>query len=125
MPVRAIRSSTAGRLIVELAQQRSFRVGECQLGRMTDRRLLGIGANLLDQGPKLFEDVVDRLDQPGTVADQAMAAAAGEAVGGPGDGEDLAILFHGVPAVESDPLRGVASTTTTPSDSPEMIRFAG
>jgi hypothetical protein len=34
--------------------------------------------------------------QAGTVADQAMAAPAGQAVGRPGYREDLAILFHGV-----------------------------
>ena len=85
-----------GRLIVEPAQERAFRVGKCQLGRMTNGRLLGIGANLLNERPELFEDVVDRLDQAGTVADQAMAAPARQAVGRPGDGENLAILFHGV-----------------------------
>jgi hypothetical protein len=36
--------------VVEMAQQRSFRVGECQLGRVTDRWFLGIGANFLNQG---------------------------------------------------------------------------
>ncbi len=39
---------------------------------------------------------VDGLDQLGAVADQAMAAAAGQAVHGPGHGEDLAVLLHGV-----------------------------
>ena len=87
----------AGRLIVKLAQERSLRVGECQLGGMTDRRLVGIGADLADQWSELFHDVVDGLDQAGTVADQAMAAPAGETIGWPGNGEDLAILLHGVP----------------------------
>jgi hypothetical protein len=43
-------------MIVQVAQERSFQVGECQLGRMTDRRFLGSGANLLNQGAKLFQN---------------------------------------------------------------------
>jgi hypothetical protein len=49
--------------VVEMAQERSFRVGECQLGRVTDRWFLGIGANLLKQREKLFQDIFDRFDQ--------------------------------------------------------------
>ena len=52
--------------------------------------------NLADQRAKLFEDIVDRLDQPRSVADQAMAAPAGQAVDGAGDGDDLAVLLHRV-----------------------------
>ena len=48
------------------------------------------------RGAEFFEDVVDGLDQPGAVADEAMAAAAGQAVGRTGDGEDLAVLLHRV-----------------------------
>ena len=96
MPVRRDQVVDGGRLIVEPAQQRPLRVGERELGGMTDRGLVGAGADLLHQGAELFEDVVDGLDQPGTVADQAVAAAAGQAVDRPGDGEDLAVLLHGV-----------------------------
>ena len=79
-----------------MAQERSFRVGKGKLGRMTNRRLLGIGANFLNQGSKLFHDVFDGFDKAGTVTDQAMAAPAGQAVGRARDREDFAILFHGV-----------------------------
>jgi len=40
--------------------------------------------------------IVDRLDQAGAVTDQAVAAAAGQAVHRAGYGEDLAVLLHGV-----------------------------
>ena len=63
---------------------------------MPDWRLLGIGANFLNQRSKLFHDVFDGFDQAGTVADQAMAAPAGQAIGRDRDREDFAILFHGV-----------------------------
>jgi hypothetical protein len=63
---------------------------------MPDGRLLGIGANFVNQGTKLFHNVVDRFDQACTVADQAMAAPAGQAVGRARYREDFAILFHGV-----------------------------
>jgi hypothetical protein len=56
----------------------------------------GIGANFLNERAELFEDVVDGLDQSGTVADQVMAAPARHAVRRTGDGEDFAVLFHGV-----------------------------
>ena len=52
--------------------------------------------DLADQGAELFEDVVDGLDESRPVADQAMAAAAGQAVNRAGDGEDLAVLLHRV-----------------------------
>jgi hypothetical protein len=84
------------RMIVQVSQERSFRVGKCQLGRVTHGWFLWIGANFLNQGTKLFHDVVDRFDQAGTVADQAMAAPAGQAIGRARDREDFAILFHGV-----------------------------
>jgi hypothetical protein len=77
-------------------QERTFRVREGQLGRMADGRFLGSGANFLNERAELFEDVVDGLNQAGTVADQAMAAPARQAVGRTGDGEDFAVLFHGV-----------------------------
>ena len=86
----------AGRRVVEPAEQRALGVGERQLGGMAHRRLIRGGPDLPDQRAELFEDVVDRLDQPGAVADQAVAAAAAEAVDRPGHGEDLAVLLHGV-----------------------------
>ena len=49
-PVRAIRSSTAVGLVVELAQERAFRVGEGQLGGVADRRLAGSGADFAGPG---------------------------------------------------------------------------
>ena len=61
---------------------------------MTDRWFLGSGTNLLNQRTKLFENVVDRLNQVGTVADQSMAAPAGHAFGRAGYGKDFAILPH-------------------------------
>ena len=56
----------------------------------------GGAGDLADLGAEFFEDVVDGLDQPGTVADQVVAAPAGQAVDRPGDGEDLAVLLGGV-----------------------------
>ena len=84
------------RLIVQMAQERSFQVGECELGRMTDGWFLRGRSNFLNQRAKFFENVVNGLDQAGAVTDQAMAAPAGHAIGRPGYGDDFAILFHGV-----------------------------
>jgi len=83
-----------GGSVVELAEQRSFLVAEGELGRMADRWLVGRGVDLADQRAKLLEDVVDGLDQAGAVADQAVAAAAGQAVHESGYGEDLAVLLY-------------------------------
>ena len=90
---------------------------------MTDRWFLGIGANLVNQGSELLQNIFDRLDQAGTVADQAMAAPAGHAIGRPGYGEDLAILFHGVLRGRERLAARGRLTTTTPRNSPEMIRL--
>ena len=92
----AIQVVDVGWLIVAPAQKRSFRVGRCQLGRMTDGWFLGISADLVNEGTKLFQNVFDCLDQAGTVADQAMAAPADHAICRTGDGEHVANLFHGV-----------------------------
>ena len=91
-PVRTISSSTPEGWLVELAQERPFLVGEGQLGGMADGWLVGGGVDLADQGAELFEDVVDRLDESGAVADQAVAAAACEAVDRAGHGENFAVL---------------------------------
>ena len=90
------RSIDGSRLIVQMARERSFKVGKCQLGRMTDGWFLRSRANFLNQRAKFFENFVNGLDQAGTVTDQAMAAPAGHAIGRPGYGKDFAILFHGV-----------------------------
>ena len=75
-----IRSSTpVGWLLRWPSKERSWSVRASSAGWRTG----GSSArrNLADQRAELFEGVVDRLDQPGAVADQAMAAAAGQAVG--------------------------------------------
>jgi hypothetical protein len=50
----------------------------------------------LTSGAKLFQDVVNAFHEPRSIADEAMAAAAGEAVDGARNGEDLAVLLHRV-----------------------------
>ena len=77
-----------------MAHQRAFLISQGQFGGMADGGSpSGAVLDLANQVAKLFEDLVDRLDQP-AVADQAMAAAAGQAVHRAGDGEYLAIPLH-------------------------------
>jgi hypothetical protein len=47
----------------------------------------------MNQRPRLVEDVVRHLHQPDTIADRAMAAAAGQAAHRTGQGELLAVLL--------------------------------
>jgi len=110
-------------MVVELAEQRSLLVAEAKLGRVADGWLVGCGVDLADQRAKFLEDVVDRLDQAGAVTDQAVAAAAGQAVPRPGTAKTSRFCSMAWCAVDSDPLRGAASTTTTPRQRPEMIRL--
>src|SRR5271165_3251033 len=63
-------------MVVELAEQRSLLVAEAQLGRVADGGLVRSGVHLANQRAKLLEDVVDRLDQAGSVTDQAVAEPA-------------------------------------------------
>ena len=83
-------------MVVELAEQRSLLVAEAKLGRVADGGLVRGGVHLANRRAKFLEDVVDRLDQAGAVTDQAVAAAAGQAVHRAGHGEDLPVLLHGV-----------------------------
>ena len=61
---------------VELSQERSLLVAEGDLGGVADGGFIGRGVDFTYERAQLFEDVVDRHDQLGAVADQAMAAAA-------------------------------------------------
>jgi hypothetical protein len=122
-PVRTISSSTPAGTFLRLPQQRSLLIGECQFGGVANRGLVRGGLNFSHERPKLFEDVVDGFPESCALADQAVAAAAGDAVDRSGEGEALAVLFHRMVAVESEPLRVASSTTTTPRQRPEMIRF--
>ena len=81
-------------MVVEVAEQGAFLIGKGQFDRVADGGLVRGGVDLANQRAKLLEDVVDRLDQAGSVADQAVAAAAGQAVHGSGYGKDLAVLLH-------------------------------
>ena len=83
-------------MVVELAEQRSLLVAEAKLGRVADGGLVRGGVHLANQRAKFLEDVIDRLDQLGAVTEQAVAAAAGQAVHWAGHGEDLPVLLHGV-----------------------------
>jgi hypothetical protein len=82
----------AGGPLAEPAQQPAFRLGEGQPGGVADRRLAGGGAGLAPHPVGFFDDLFDDLDQPGAVADETVEAAAGQAVGRAGDGEDPAVL---------------------------------
>ena len=94
--MRTISSSTPeGWLSRWPRSDRSWSVRASSAGWRTGGSSVG-GVDLADQWAKLFEDVVDGLHEPGAVADQAMAAAAGHAVHRTGDGEDLAVLLHRV-----------------------------
>jgi len=81
-------------MVIELAQERSLLVAECELGGVADGSFVGGGVNFTHKLAQLFENVVVRLDQLGSVADQSMAAATGQAVDGAGYREDLAVLLH-------------------------------
>jgi len=96
-------------MVVEQAEQGSLLVAEAKFGRVADGGLVRGGVDLANQRAKLLEDVVDRLDQAGAVADQAVAAAAGQAVHRAGQGEDLPVLLHGVVrgGQRSAPRRGL------------------
>ena len=45
-----------GRMIVQVAQERSFQVGECQLGRMTDRWFLGSRCEPLEPADRALRE---------------------------------------------------------------------
>ncbi len=49
VPRAADQLAHGGGMVVELALERALRVGERQLGGVADRRLLGGGADLLEQ----------------------------------------------------------------------------
>jgi hypothetical protein len=70
-----------------------------------------------------FEDVVDVADEHSAVADELMAAGAGETVDGARDCEDFASLFVGVAGSVEGADCADASTRRTPSDIPLMMRF--
>ena len=61
-----------------------------------ERGLIGGGLDLAEHWTKILEDVVDGLHEPWAVADQAMGAAAGQAVHKAGKGRDLAVPVHQV-----------------------------
>ena len=71
-------------------------IGEGELCGMAYRGLVGAVFYFADQWTKLFEDIVDGLHQPGAVANEAVAAAAGQTIDRAGDNEDLAVLLHGM-----------------------------
>ncbi len=94
--VREISSATpTGWLSSRSSRERSWSLRTSSAGLRTGG-LVGSGLDLADQRTEFLEDVIDGLDEPGTVADQAMAAAAGDTVDRTGDGEDLAVLLHGM-----------------------------
>ena len=88
------------------SEQGAFLVGEGEFGRILDRCLVRGGMDFANRWAELPEDVVDGLDQPGAVAEQAVAASGGQAVHGTGHRKDLAACFMAWWAVDSDPLRG-------------------
>jgi hypothetical protein len=71
-------------------------VTQGQLRRPAHGRFIGRGLDRFHERTKFLKDVIDRLDQPRSVADQAMTARACEAVDRAGHGEDFAVLLHRV-----------------------------
>ena len=94
--LRAISSSTpTGWLPSWPSNDRSWSLRQSSAGWWTGGLVRG-GVDLANQRAKLLKDILDRLDQAGIVTDQAVAAAAGQAVHRAGHGEDLPVLLHGV-----------------------------
>jgi hypothetical protein len=79
---------------VKLTQERALRVGERELGEVAHGGLTETGLDLAKSCAEFFEDVVDGFDEPGSVADELVTAAARETVGGAGEGKYLAVLLH-------------------------------
>ena len=111
------------RLIAEVAEQRSLLVGERQFGGMADGGFVDVPLDLADERAEFLQNVVDRFDELRAVAEQFVAASAGQAVHRPGTAKTSRFCSTAWRAVESEPLRGVASITTTPRHKPLTIRL--
>ena len=73
----------------------AFLVIQPQFSRVADDSAV-VASHGVDQGSEFFQDIFHGLDEFGSVADQAVAAVGGAAVGGAGHGEHLASLVCGV-----------------------------
>ena len=109
--------------VVELAQEHALLVGEGELGGMADGSFVRGGADLAEQRAELLKDVVDRLHQWAPSRIRRWQPRLARLSTGPGTAKTSRFCSIAWWAVESEPLRGAASTTTTPSEIPEMMRF--
>jgi hypothetical protein len=55
-------------------------IAERKLGGVANGGLIGRGRNFANERSQLFENVIDGLHELGTVAEQAVAASAGQTV---------------------------------------------
>ena len=123
-PVRAISSSTADGAVVELAQERALLVGEGELGGVADRRSRRARCGPRGRAGRALRGC----RRPSRRAGRRRGSGGGSP-GWPGcrPGRGRRRPRGSAPsrgaAVESEPLRGAASTTTTPRQRPEMIRL--
>ena len=93
IPVSAIRSSTATAWSCSFPRsERSSSERASSAGWRTGG-LARVGANFLDERPELLENVVNGFNQSRAIANQTMAAPAGQAIGRPRHREHLAVLL--------------------------------
>ena len=119
MPVRTISSSTPDGLSSSWPRSERSEVRKRELGGVANWRLAALARISWSEWAQLLDDVVDGLDQPGSVADQSRWQPRLERLSaGPGTAKTSRFCSIAWRAVESEPLRGVASTTTTPRAMP-------
>ena len=103
-----------GGLALELAQEGSFLVAEGQLGRVADGGLVRGGVDLADSGPSSsrMSSTVSTRRAPSRIRRWQPRLA--RLSTGPGTAKTSRFCSMAWCVVDSDPLRGAASTTTTP-----------
>ena len=94
------------RVVANRCQDLLLEIVQLELGRVAYFRSV-IFWGRMGQGAKMFEDIVDRLDKSGTVAEKAMATLGRPVVDASGNGKNFAILLGG----ESGCDQGAATST--------------